>query len=329
MSWEDFRTFLMTSQPFRLRQMFYQLNQKGANLAMLGSQREKVNRLMERFRRISTDEQRQVFPEYFRDRDSARNALQRQSSADDNSSNNTAYRRTSRLRPYHVNRPLNGIINEHHLHAHQPLARFERRQDSDYQPPDRIERRQDADHQPTARIERRQDPHQPPARIERLYVPRAQYTFNSQNVRERQPQTPNIDLRPTLSETFDFPSPLRLAATGHAPADRATYQLTPRPQRRTSFSGSPAPPNGESRRRSMSVSMEGNGPCVTAAKTEDSRGKMANLECKICMDEQVECAFKPCGHACACYDCARHLGFRLGRCPICRGVIAEIIRIYW
>merc|ERR1712112_521 len=133
-----------------------------------------------------------------------------------------AYRRISRLRPYHVNRPLNGIINEqsnlarhHHLHAHQPLARFERRQDSDYQPPDRIERRQDPDHQPTARIERRQDPHQPPAaRIERLYVPRAQYTFNSQNGRERRPQTPNIDLRPTLSETFDFPSPLRLAATG-------------------------------------------------------------------------------------------------------------------
>jgi len=311
---------------------------------MLGSQREQVNRLMERFLRISTDEQRQVFPEYFRDRESVRNSVQRQNgvsrnrqrSADDNSSNNTADRRTSRLRPYHVDRPLNGIINEqsnparNHHHARQPPARIERRQDSDYHPLARIERRQNQDYQPPARIERRHDPdYQPPARIERLYVPRGQYTFNSQNVTERQPQTPNLDQRPTLSATFDFPSPLRLAPTAHAPADRATYQLTPRPQRRTSFSGSPAPPRGESRRRSMSVSMEGNGPCVTAAKTEDSRGKMANLECKICMDEQVECAFKPCGHACACYDCARHLGFRLGRCPICRGVIAEIIRIYW
>merc|ERR1719186_1818507 len=160
-----------------------------------------------------------------------------QSSADDNSSNNTADRRTSRLRPYHVNRPINGNINEpsnpaRNHHAHQPPVRIERRQDQDYQPPARIERRQDS-HQPPARIERRHDPYyQLQARIERLYVPRGLYTFNSQNVTERQPQTPNLDLRPTLSATFDFPSPLRLAPTADAPADRATYQLTPRPQRR-------------------------------------------------------------------------------------------------
>merc|ERR1719186_1598439 len=130
-----------------------------------------------------------------------------QSSADDNSSNNTADRRTSRLRPYHVNRPINGNINEpsnpaRNHHAHQPPVRIERRQDQDYQPP--------------ARIERRHDPYyQLQARIERLYVPRGQYTFNSQNVTERQPQTPNLDLRPTLSATFDFDfqSPLRLAPT--------------------------------------------------------------------------------------------------------------------
>lgn len=300
MSWEEFQTFLMNSQPFRLRRMFYQLNQKGANLSMLGSQREQVNRLMERFRRIPMDQQRQVFPEYFRDRSSSvRHATQRQNgqsnASDDNHSNNSADVPTRRFHAHQVNRPTNSFINRPPTRSHQLLTS------------------------------------QPPAGIQRLDIPRGQYTSNSRSATENQPQTPHHDLRPSLPlSTFNFPSPLRLSPTSESPQSDRFYQLTPHPRRRVSFSGSPAPPpRGESRRRSMSVSIEDKASSVTATKTEDGGGKMANLECKICMDEMVECAFKPCGHACSCYDCARHLRFSLGRCPICRAVITEVIRIYW
>jgi len=146
------------------------------------------------------------------------------------------------------------------------------------------------------------------------------------------PHTPNLELRSTLTN-FDFTSPLRLAPSDQ-PDRTGAYRmhLTPRRQRRASITGSPAPlaPSAAAtRRRSMSVSAEGKGASVTVTEAEDRFGKMANLECKICMDKVVECAIRPCGHACACYECARHLQFSLGRCPICRGVIAEAIRIYW
>ena len=169
MSWEEFQTFLMNSQPFRLRRMFYQLNQKGANLSMLGSQREQVNRLMERFRRIPMDQQRQVFPEYFRDRsNNVRHATQRQNgqsnASDDNHSNNSAdVPTTRRFHAHQVNhRPTNSFIN-------RPTRSPQFFRSS-----------------------------QPPTGIQRHDITRGPYTANTRSVTENQPQTPNHDLRPGL-----------------------------------------------------------------------------------------------------------------------------------
>ncbi|XP_050544074.1 protein neuralized isoform X2 [Daktulosphaira vitifoliae] len=51
-------------------------------------------------------------------------------------------------------------------------------------------------------------------------------------------------------------------------------------------------------------------------------------ECSICFERNVDCALYTCGHLCMCYECAKKQWVRLGRCPICRAVIKDVIKIY-
>ena len=53
-------------------------------------------------------------------------------------------------------------------------------------------------------------------------------------------------------------------------------------------------------------------------------------ECAICFDKPVQAAIAPCGHACACLECAIKLQERAPRtCPICRGPIASVLRLHF
>jgi hypothetical protein len=45
-------------------------------------------------------------------------------------------------------------------------------------------------------------------------------------------------------------------------------------------------------------------------------------ECIICMDQEHDVVIAPCGHYCLCNGCAT----RVKNCPLCRGVIAAIVR---
>jgi len=47
-------------------------------------------------------------------------------------------------------------------------------------------------------------------------------------------------------------------------------------------------------------------------------------ECVICMDQQSDCVFLPCGHVCCCFKCSTSLR----TCPMCRTVITQKIRIF-
>lgn len=47
--------------------------------------------------------------------------------------------------------------------------------------------------------------------------------------------------------------------------------------------------------------------------------------CKICMDNDVEVTFVPCGHLIVCESCA----FGLKECPLCRSEIKETVRTYY
>ncbi|PKA52567.1 putative E3 ubiquitin-protein ligase XBOS34 [Apostasia shenzhenica] len=51
--------------------------------------------------------------------------------------------------------------------------------------------------------------------------------------------------------------------------------------------------------------------------------------CCICCEVQVDSVLFRCGHMCACYNCAQELQHSIGRCPICRSIIIDVIRAYW
>ncbi|PKU86580.1 uncharacterized protein LOC110095747 [Dendrobium catenatum] len=50
--------------------------------------------------------------------------------------------------------------------------------------------------------------------------------------------------------------------------------------------------------------------------------------CCICCEAQVDTLLYRCGHMCACYKCAKELQWSCGRCPICRSLIADVVRAY-
>ncbi|XP_041354958.1 uncharacterized protein LOC121372607 [Gigantopelta aegis] len=48
------------------------------------------------------------------------------------------------------------------------------------------------------------------------------------------------------------------------------------------------------------------------------------LTCKVCLENNVNVVFLPCGHLCCCVDCAA----RLRKCPLCRSRIEGTVRAY-
>jgi hypothetical protein len=52
--------------------------------------------------------------------------------------------------------------------------------------------------------------------------------------------------------------------------------------------------------------------------------KDSKTRCKICMEEDIQTAFVPCGHAATCWKC----NTKVGKCPVCRADIHQRIRIY-
>jgi hypothetical protein len=55
-----------------------------------------------------------------------------------------------------------------------------------------------------------------------------------------------------------------------------------------------------------------------AAEKKKAEGESSAL-CKICFDRNFAVVFEPCGHACACGECAAKPP--LSHCPICRTAI--------
>ena len=61
---------------------------------------------------------------------------------------------------------------------------------------------------------------------------------------------------------------------------------------------------------------------------EKDWGRLTNVSCKICQetDAVVQCVLHPCGHACACRECAKKLLSRKDECPFCRTVVTEVTK---
>ncbi|XP_062616598.1 baculoviral IAP repeat-containing protein 7-B-like [Saccostrea cucullata] len=60
-------------------------------------------------------------------------------------------------------------------------------------------------------------------------------------------------------------------------------------------------------------------PLLNPQPDVQARGK-----CHICLDEELQIVFLPCGHLCCCALCAPSFHF----CPICRGEIQQSKRIF-
>ncbi|CAO1419708.1 unnamed protein product [Diamesa hyperborea] len=56
----------------------------------------------------------------------------------------------------------------------------------------------------------------------------------------------------------------------------------------------------------------------------DDNKRMKNVECKICMSEEVGVVFLPCGHLLSCVMCAP----AMATCPLCRSVIKGRVRTF-
>ncbi|XP_072792595.1 E3 ubiquitin-protein ligase LRSAM1 isoform X4 [Taeniopygia guttata] len=62
------------------------------------------------------------------------------------------------------------------------------------------------------------------------------------------------------------------------------------------------------------------GPAVPTAPLWDEK----KSECVVCMEQEPQMIFLPCGHVCCCQGCCE----RLRSCPLCRQDIAQRIRIF-
>jgi len=103
-----------------------------------------------------------------------------------------------------------------------------------------------------------------------------------------------------------------------------------------------------SRSAQVRPALPGTPPVRHRSKSSSSPTSLSNLRdkytCKVCLAAEVEVAIKPCGHLCLCSPCSaalrrHHVEARIGDiflgdalpptpCPICRGPIRGVLRVY-
>lgn len=68
-------------------------------------------------------------------------------------------------------------------------------------------------------------------------------------------------------------------------------------------------------------------PSATVAKdgsSDSDERRLKNVECKICMNEEMGVVFLPCGHLLSCVYCAP----AISQCPLCREPIRGLVRTF-
>ncbi|NXG02522.1 LRSM1 ligase, partial [Sakesphorus luctuosus] len=65
-------------------------------------------------------------------------------------------------------------------------------------------------------------------------------------------------------------------------------------------------------------------PCLAGATAPPLQEEHRKAECVVCLEQEPQLIFLPCGHVCCCQSCCQ----RLLSCPLCRQDIAQRIRIF-
>nr|XP_023907518.1 putative E3 ubiquitin-protein ligase XBAT35 [Quercus suber]XP_023907519.1 putative E3 ubiquitin-protein ligase XBAT35 [Quercus suber]XP_023907520.1 putative E3 ubiquitin-protein ligase XBAT35 [Quercus suber]POF16970.1 isoform 2 of putative e3 ubiquitin-protein ligase xbat35 [Quercus suber] len=65
-----------------------------------------------------------------------------------------------------------------------------------------------------------------------------------------------------------------------------------------------------------------------ASVTNDMKDKGSSSSCAICFEAPIEGACIPCGHMAGCMACLNEIKAKKGDCPVCRGKINQVVRLY-
>ena len=52
------------------------------------------------------------------------------------------------------------------------------------------------------------------------------------------------------------------------------------------------------------------------------------VRCCVCLDDEKTMVVVPCGHKCMCEPCATQLQKQGAHCPLCRGPMVRVTRVY-
>ncbi|KAG0486327.1 hypothetical protein HPP92_008422 [Vanilla planifolia] len=63
-------------------------------------------------------------------------------------------------------------------------------------------------------------------------------------------------------------------------------------------------------------------------KVTTKESKEDGSSCVICLDAPVQGACIPCGHMAGCMSCLKEIKAKKGECPVCRGKIDQVVRLY-
>eukprot|EP01006_Ploeotia_vitrea_P012884 TRINITY_DN33957_c0_g1_i1.p1 TRINITY_DN33957_c0_g1~~TRINITY_DN33957_c0_g1_i1.p1 ORF type:complete len:277 (-),score=2.94 TRINITY_DN33957_c0_g1_i1:201-995(-) len=132
-------------------------------------------------------------------------------------------------------------------------------------------------------------------------------------------QPPPAPTQPSSIST----DPFGLAAISNSP----TYaHNAPPPQAAGGWMRSP--PQNPSYQSGVAVHRPAHAqPQTQSSAAPTSAAQDEGDECCICMTAPKEAVLVPCGHICACVECANQLQ-RTSRCPICRQSITQVIKGY-
>jgi hypothetical protein len=61
---------------------------------------------------------------------------------------------------------------------------------------------------------------------------------------------------------------------------------------------------------------------------EDTIKHLQKLEksyCVVCLSNEAESVFAPCGHRCVCLDCGKNILNNVKKCPVCKEKIIDFL----